>query len=124
MARPRILYIEDNAANLALVRKVLEHGGAWEVVGAATGEEGLACVDAEGFALVLVDLDLPGIDGIAVTRRLREDPRTANVPIVALSAGVMKHEREQALAAGCEHFLEKPFDIAELRRIVRELLGS
>ena len=123
MARPRILYIEDNAANLALVRKVLEHGGTWEVVGAATGEEGLALVEADGFALVLLDLDLPGIDGIAVARRLRGSSRAATLPILALSAGVMKHEREQALAAGCEGFLEKPFDIAELRRLVRELIG-
>lgn len=118
MARARILYIEDNVANLALVRKVLEHSGAYAVVGAGTGEDGLSAAQADPPALVLLDLDLPGIDGISLAKVMRADPKLAAIPIVALSAGVMKGEREQALAAGCAHFLEKPFDIAELRGLV------
>ena len=124
MARARILYIEDNAANLALVRKVLEHSGAYEVVGAGTGEDGLAAAQADPPALILLDLDLPGIDGISLAKVMRADPRLAAIPIVALSAGVMKQEREQALAAGCRHFIEKPFDIAQLRLVVERVLGK
>lgn len=124
MARARILYIEDNAANLALVRKVLEHSGAYEVVGAGTGEDGLAAAQADPPALILLDLDLPGIDGVSLAKVMRADPRLAAIPIVALSAGVMKQEREQALAAGCRHFIEKPFDIAQLRLVVERVLGK
>lgn len=124
MARTRILYVEDNAANLALVRKVLEHGGRYEVVGAATGEDGLATIREHAPALVLLDLDLPGIDGFAVARALRADPNLSQIPIIAISASVMKHEREQALAAGCSRFVEKPFDIAELRAVVEQALAG
>jgi CheY-like chemotaxis protein len=122
MARRRILYVEDNVANLALVRKVLEHRGAYEVVGAATGEDGLELALADPPALVLLDLDLPGIDGISLAKLMRAEPKLEGVPIVALSAGVMKREREQSLAAGCACFLEKPFDIAELRAVVQKIL--
>ncbi|HWB78649.1 MAG TPA: response regulator [Nannocystaceae bacterium] len=124
MARTRILYVEDNAANLALVRKVLEHGGRYEVVGAATGEEGLDVATARPPALILLDLDLPGIDGFELARRLRAGASTAAIPLVAISASVMKHEREQAIAAGCVRFIEKPFDIGELRAVVEHALLS
>ncbi len=124
MAPTRILYVEDNAANLALVRKVLEHGGRYEVVGAATGEDGLSTIRDHAPALVLLDLDLPGMDGFAVARALRADPSLAAIPIIAISASVMKHEREAALAAGCSRFVEKPFDISELRALVDQIVGG
>jgi CheY-like chemotaxis protein len=124
MAPTRILYVEDNAANLALVRKVLEHGGTYEVLGATTGEEGLAAATADPPALVLLDLDLPGIDGFELARRLRAEPKLAGVPLVAISASVMKQERDQAIAAGCVRFIEKPFDIGELRAVVEQVLRA
>jgi CheY-like chemotaxis protein len=124
MARTRILYVEDNAANLALVRKVLEHGGRFELVGASTGEDGLAQACARPPALILLDLDLPGIDGFELARRLRADRRTAAIPLVAISASVMKQERDQAITAGCVRFIEKPFDIAELRAVVEHALRT
>jgi CheY-like chemotaxis protein len=124
MAPTRILYVEDNAANLALVRKVLEHGGTYEVSGCTTGEEGLAAATADPPALVLLDLDLPGIDGFELARRLRAEPKLAGVPLVAISASVMKQERDQAIAAGCVRFIEKPFDIAELRAVVEQVLRT
>jgi two-component system cell cycle response regulator DivK len=122
MTRTRILYVEDNAANLALVRKVLEHGGRHEVIGVATGEEGLQSARREPPALALVDLDLPGIDGFEFARQMQADPQLAAIPLVAISASVMKHEREAAIAAGCARFIEKPFDIAELRAVVEQML--
>lgn len=117
----RVVYIEDNAANLALVIKVLTHGG-YDVLGAPTGEAGLELVAREKPDLVLLDLDLPGIDGFEVARRLKADRKLARIPVIAISASVMKHEREQALEAGCVCFVEKPFDIAALRVAVHEAL--
>ncbi len=122
MARTRILYVEDNAANLALVRKVLEHAGAYEVIGAATGEAGLESARASPPALILLDLDLPGIDGFELARLLQADPALATIPMVAISASVMKQERDQAIAVGCVRFIEKPFDIGELRAVVDQVL--
>lgn len=120
----RVVYIEDNEANLALVRKVLEHGGKFRVLGAATGEEGLELIRQEPPDLVLVDLDLPGMNGFEVARALKADPALAHLPIVAISASVMKQERQQAIEAGCLFFVEKPFDIRELRAVVEEALVS
>jgi CheY-like chemotaxis protein len=120
----RVVYVEDNAANFALVRKVLEHGGPYRVVGAKTGEEALLLIAADPPALVLLDLDLPGMDGFEVARRLQGDEALARIPIVAISASVMKQERQLALDVGCRGFVEKPFDIAELRAIVDEAIAE
>lgn len=118
----RVVYIEDNEANLALVRKVLEHGGSFEVTGAVTGEEGLELIRKDPPDLLLLDLDLPQMSGFDVARTLKEDPMLRSIPIVAISASVMKQERQKALDAGCLFFVEKPFDIRELRAVVEEAL--
>ena len=119
-----VVYVEDNAANFELIRKVLEAGGHYRVVGAETGEEGLATARRLSPALVLVDLDLPGINGIEVARRLKREPHTGEIPVVAISASVMKRERTDALEAGCAWFIEKPFDIDELREVVAHLVDG
>jgi two-component system, cell cycle response regulator DivK len=118
----RILYVEDNPANLALVTKVLEHAGDYRVTGVTTGEEGLEHVRRELPDLLLLDLDLPGIDGFEVARRIKQDPALKSLPVVAITASVMKQERRQALEAGCVGFIEKPFDIEELRRLVADAI--
>ncbi len=124
MSSPRrVVYIEDNAANLALVKKVLGHIG-YEVVGAETGEEGLDCIQNDPPDVVLLDLDLPGIDGIEVVRRIKAIPALQAIPFIAISASVMKQERKMAIDAGCISFIEKPFDIGELRVAVEEALAS
>ncbi len=124
MSMPRrVVYIEDNAANLALVTKVLAHVG-YAVEGAATGEEGLLRIQNDPPDLVLLDLDLPGIDGFEVVRRIKAIPAFFALPFVAISASVMKQERKLALDAGCFSFVEKPFDIGELRVAVEEALAS
>lgn len=122
--RRRVVYIEDNAANLSLVRKVLEHAGRYEVIGADTGEAGLELIARDPPDLVLLDLDLPQMDGFEVARRLKASPALAAIPIVAISASVMKQERQHALEAGCAFFVEKPFDIRELRAVVEEALAT
>lgn len=119
----RVVYIEDNPANFALVRKVLEHLSTIDVIAAPTGEIGIARVREVRTDLVLLDLDLPQMDGFAVARTLRADPATRRIPIIAVTASVMKQEREQALAAGCDDFLEKPFDIQALRDLVKTALS-
>jgi signal transduction histidine kinase len=103
---PRILHIEDDPANRLLVRKLLQNAG-YEVIEAADGLEGvrLACADRPD--LVLVDLNIPGLDGFEVTLRLRGEPSLAGVPIVAITA---EGDRETSLAVGCDGFLQKPID--------------
>ena len=124
MSMPRrVVYIEDNVANLALVKKVLAHIG-HEVEGATTGEEGLLCIHKDPPDLVLLDLDLPGIDGFEVVRQIKAIPAFSAIPFIAISASVMKQERRLALDAGCFSFVEKPFDIGELRVAVQEALAS
>lgn len=119
----RVVYVEDNAANLALVTKVLGHVG-YGVEGAVTGEEGLECIQRDPPDLVLLDLDLPGIDGFEVVRTLKAIPALSAIPVIAISASVMKQERKMALDTGCVSFIEKPFDIGELRVAVDEALAS
>lgn len=114
----QVVYIEDHPENFSLVRKALESTGRFSVLEATTGAAGLELVRSRRPAVVLLDLDLPDIDGIEVARRLQADPETETIPIVVITASVMKQEREDALRAGCIAFIEKPFDIARLRAMV------
>lgn len=120
----RIVYVEDNPANFVLVRKVLEVHGEHVVEQACSAEDGWAQIQAEPPALVLLDLDLPGMSGLELARRLKADGRLHRIPLLAISASVMKDERTQALQVGCAAFLEKPFDIQELRHLVAEALAG
>ena len=115
----RIVYVEDNDANLMLVRKVLEATGDATVIGVASAEEGLPLLEQERPDVLLLDLDLPGMSGLDLARALRSHDTLADLPIVAISASVMKDERGKALEAGCNGFVEKPFDIQRLREIVK-----
>jgi CheY-like chemotaxis protein len=120
----RIIYIEDNAANLALVQKVLQHDGSYAVIGAPTGEDGLDLVRKDPPDLILLDLDLPQMTGFEVLEALKQDSALANIPVIAISASVMKQERQQAIDGGCNYFLEKPFDIGELREVVAHAVAG
>jgi two-component system cell cycle response regulator DivK len=123
MAAVTIVCIEDNAANLDLVKRVLESTGKYRVIGAMDGAEGLAAVEREQPELVLVDLDIPIINGFEVARRIRADPRLDGTRVVAVSANVLKNEPQAALEAGCIAFIEKPFDIHEFRAEIARLLS-
>lgn len=118
-----VVYIEDNPSNFALARKLLEWSGKYKVLGARDGVTGLELVLERRPDVVLLDLDLPGINGIEVVRAIRNTPEIAMIPVLAVSASVMKRERNQAMAAGCDSFIEKPFDIHDLRRQVDEAAG-
>jgi CheY-like chemotaxis protein len=117
-----VLIVEDNPRNLKLVRDVLTHVG-YRTLEAGTAEEGLTLARAERPDLVLMDVQLPGMDGVEALGRLRADPATAAIRVVAVTAFAMKDDRERFLAAGFDGYLEKPLDVRELPRRVAALLA-
>ena len=120
-ASPWILVVDDNYAGSLLVSTVLELEG-FRVESASSGEEVLQRVNAGMPDLILMDIQLPGQDGLAVTRHLKADPRTASIPIVALTAHAMVGNRKQALAAGCSGYISKPINTRTLGNQIREFL--
>ena len=118
-----ILVVEDNDRNLKLLRDVLEYAG-YDVRAARTAEEGITLAVNQPPHLVLMDLQLPGIDGTEALRRLRENPRTADIPVVAVTAQAMKQDRERALAAGFSGYVEKPNSVRAFPEQVRGFLSG
>ena len=110
---PRILLVEDNEMNRDMLSRRLERRG-FEVVMAVDGAEGVAMAKSEQPALVLLDMSLPIIDGWEAARRIRDDPDTATIPMIALTAHAMDGDREKAIAAGCNDYDVKPVDLARL----------
>ena len=119
----RILIVEDNERNLKLTRDVLEFAG-FTIVAAGTGEEGVRLAASVRPDLILMDLQLPGIDGYAALAQLRDEPVTAEIPVVALTALAMAQDRERVLASGFDGYLEKPISVRDfpdqVRRHLRE----
>ena len=118
-----ILVVEDNERNLRLLRDVLEYAG-YDVRVARTGEDAIALAISEPPDLVLMDLWLPGIDGVEALRRLRESPRTADIPVVAVTAEAMKQDRERALQAGFDGYVAKPISVRAFPDQVRGFLSG
>ena len=123
MNRRTILVVEDNQLNLKLVRDVLQHAG-FSVISAPTGEEGVDIATHEPPDLVLMDLQLPGMDGTEALRRMRAHPASSRVPVVAVTAFAMRQDRERVRAAGFDGFVEKPISTRELPRQVRGFLEA
>lgn len=117
----RILVVEDNVLNLKLVRDVLTAWG-YDVVAALTGESGVALAPECAPDLVLMDIQLPGIDGYEALRRLRALPAARQVPIVAVTAFAMRDDRDRVSRAGFDGYLTKPLDIHDLRAQVERFL--
>ena len=117
-----ILHVEDNASNRKLVRDLLVTRG-YPLVEAETGEEALALAERTRPRLVLMDLQLPTLSGLAVTERLRAHPDLGRVPIVAVSALALRADVERATAAGCNAVLIKPYDPMALLRLVERFFG-
>src|SRR6185369_10665 len=109
MAGERILVVDDNATNMKLVSYILSARG-YEVRTAADAQQALAMVETFQPRLILMDLQLPGMDGFEATRRLKGDPRTRDIVVVALTAYAMKGDEEKARAAGCDGYISKPID--------------
>ncbi|MEW1952875.1 response regulator [Terrabacter sp. NPDC080008] len=122
MSRPPVvLLVEDNPRNLKLARDVLEYAG-FSVVVAATGEQGVDQARETLPDVILMDLQLPGIDGFAALELLHGDEATAHIPVVALTAFAMRRDRERALASGFAGYLEKPISVREFPAQVRRHL--
>jgi two-component system, cell cycle response regulator DivK len=119
---PKILYVEDNDDNLYMLSLRFEAIGGYEFITAANGADGIAKAAAERPDLILMDLNLPVVDGWEATRRLKADPLTRNIPIIALTAHAMAGDREKALAAGSDDFDTKPVEFERLLAKVNQAL--
>lgn len=113
----KILYVEDNPQNMRLVRKILMAAG-YEVIEATNGLSGVATAEREKPDLILMDVNLPDINGLEATSRLKANPPVAAIPIIALTANAMHGDRENCLAAGCDGYLAKPVMKNELLNTV------
>jgi CheY-like chemotaxis protein len=122
MSSPFVLVVEDNETNQMLTMAVLQRDG-YQVKVAGTAEEALAMIGLEMPDIILMDLQLPGQDGLAFTRALKEDPATTAIPVVAMTAHAMMGDEAQAIAAGCAGYIAKPIDTRTLSDQVRRFLG-
>jgi two-component system cell cycle response regulator DivK len=118
-----ILVVEDNERNAKLLRDVLEHRG-YRVLVAGTGEDGVAMALEHRPALVLMDIQLPGISGIEAFRQLKAESTTQDIPVVAVTASAMQEERMQIETEGFAGYQPKPIQVVEFLRYVESLLGS
>jgi two-component system cell cycle response regulator DivK len=122
MAGECVLVVEDNDKNMKLFRDVLQATG-YVTLEALTGERAIELAISHTPALVLMDVQLPGIDGTEALARLRADSRTASIPVIALTAQAMQGDRERFLDAGFDGYLSKPVDVKGLLRIVGDYCG-
>jgi CheY-like chemotaxis protein len=120
----KVLYVEDNDDNVYMLKMRLELLGDFEVLAAEDGEKGCQMAATERPDLILMDLEMPVIDGWEATRRLKSNPRTHDIPIIALSAHALAGEREKALAAGCDEFDTKPVEFERLVATMRRVLAG
>ena len=118
----RVLVVEDNKLNLKLIRDILVFQG-YEVVEAHSGEEGVALARSSAPDLVLMDIQLPLLDGYEATRRLKADLDLCHIPVIAVTSYALSGDEERARAAGCDGYVTKPFSPRQLLAAIREFLG-
>ncbi len=123
MAGETILVVEDNALNMELISDILESQG-YRVVQARAGAEAIDLAKQDRPALILLDIQLPGLDGLTVTGILKDDAQTRDVPIVALTAHAMRGDEERAREAGCDGYISKPIDTRQLPETIRTFLDE
>ncbi|MDB4959148.1 MAG: two-component hybrid sensor and regulator [Myxococcales bacterium] len=119
----RILIVDDNPTNLKLVAYLMRANG-YDVDTAADADAAVACIAAHRPRLMLLDLQLPGVDGLELTRRLKVDPKTRDIIIVAVTAYAMKGDEDRARAAGCDDYVTKPIDTRGLPALVARLIAT
>lgn len=118
---PKLLIVDDEPDNIELLARRLSRRG-FEVVSATSAVEGIAKAEAEQPHLILMDIKMPQVDGLEATRRLKANPATAHIPVIALTAHAMAEDRVQALAAGANEYESKPVDLPALLAKVEALL--
>jgi len=118
----RILYVEDNPQNMRLVRKLLKVNG-YDTIEAISGESGVEAAVREIPDLILMDINLPDIDGMEATRRIKAHANLAKIPVIALTAAAMRGDRERILTAGCDDYLQKPIDTVQMIETVKRHLA-
>jgi two-component system cell cycle response regulator DivK len=123
MAGEHILIVEDNPKNLKLLRDVLQFRG-YVISAAETAEAGVALAQAESPALILMDIQLPGMDGREAAQVLKADANTRHIPIIALTAFAMKGDRERLLADGFDGYISKPINIKDISQVVAQYLSG
>ncbi len=119
----RVLIVEDNPHSLELLRELVQVEG-HQALTAGSRSEALSIARAEHPDLILMDIQLPGVDGLTVTRELKEEPKTKDIPIVVISAHALPGDEERALQAGCIAYLSKPLDTRHLCALLARLLGG
>jgi CheY-like chemotaxis protein len=120
----RVLVVEDNEMNMQLVEYLLEEGG-YQIVKAASGEDALSIArGGEPVDLILMDIHLPGIDGLSVIREMKNDPQTGAIPILALTAHAMRGDKDRFLEAGCDGYISKPIDVKTFLTSIRSYLRT
>ncbi|MCD4811177.1 response regulator [bacterium] len=123
MAGEKILIVEDNSMNLELATDLLEAAG-YFVIQAGSAEEGIKLARADSPDVILMDIGLPGMDGLEATRVLKQDLATKNIPVIALTAHAMQGDEEKALAAGCAGYIAKPINTRAFSRTVSQFIDS
>lgn len=121
--RKKVLCVEDNAVNMILVERIVEAEG-HDLIKAEDGLTALALLKEVVPDIILLDINLPGIDGLELARRFKSDARLAAVPLIATTAQVLLGDRERCLDAGCDDYLPKPLDIRKLRQVMRHHLHT
>ena len=123
-SRRVLLYVEDHPMNLRLMQQILALRKDLELCSAPTAEAGIAMARAQPPALVLMDINLPGLDGYAALALLKADPATFNIPVMAVSANAMKGDRERGLAAGFADYITKPLDVTAFLQRLEAMLPT
>ena len=123
MSNKSILVVDDNPLNIKMVRMLLVREG-YDVSTATSADEALSVLQRVRPQLILMDIQMPGMDGLELTKRLKSDPDTSNIIVVALTAHAMKGEKEKILDGGCDDYVSKPFDIHALLAVIAKHLRS
>jgi two-component system cell cycle response regulator DivK len=122
MTRKRVLCVEDNVSNMRLVSRIVE-AEKHDFLMAPDGPTALGIIHRESLDLVLLDINIPGVDGLEIARQMKSNPALSSIPIIATTANVLVGDRERCLEAGCDAYLPKPLDVRELQDVLRAYLG-
>ena len=120
---PKVLVVEDNEMNRDMLARRLQRRG-YEVIVSVDGEDGVNKARSDSPDIILMDMDLPVLDGWAATRQLKASPETQSIPVIALTAHAMAGDREKALEAGCDDYDTKPVEFSRLTEKIESLLGK